>query len=198
VYVDVGAYTGDTLIRFYAFCSGRYKKIITLEPDKNNFSKMSTLIKAARLDNIELHNIGVWDKKDILVFNTITNIDNFENGNIFRDAELNTGMMHRKKLNTASSKSIGITIPVEKLDTLIHSESVTIIKTNAVAADLQVLQGAEEIIKDHKPAIITDWGSTPGQLLTIPLLLCKFRPDYKFYLRQKYIFNDSKTVLYAV
>ena len=27
-YVDVGAYTGDTLLKFYAFSRGRYKKIM--------------------------------------------------------------------------------------------------------------------------------------------------------------------------
>jgi hypothetical protein len=82
IYVDVGAYTGDTMIRFYAFCGGKYKKIMAMEPDAENFSKMRAMVKACRLDNIELHNVGAWNEKDTLVFNTVPNID-FENGNFF-------------------------------------------------------------------------------------------------------------------
>ncbi|MDR2803521.1 MAG: hypothetical protein LBB22_04445 [Treponema sp.] len=48
IYLDMGAYTGDTLIRFYAFCGGKYKKIIAMEPDKKIFSKMRYMTKACR------------------------------------------------------------------------------------------------------------------------------------------------------
>jgi FkbM family methyltransferase len=199
-YVDVGAYTGDTLIRFYAFCGGKYKKITAMEPDGENFSKMQAMVKACRLDNIELHNVGAWNKKDILVFNTIPNID-FENGNFFSAnlTEEGIDMRYKERMEALSVEPASVSVPVEPLDTVLNGAEASIIKINALAADMQVLQGTEETIKKHKPALINDYGARPDYLLNVPKFITGFDAlKYKLYLRQKNIFGDSKTVLFAV
>jgi hypothetical protein len=73
------------------------------------------------------------------------------------------------------------------------------IKINALAADMQVLRGAEETIKKYKPALINDYGARPDYLLGVPQFINGFHShNYRIYLRQKNIFSDSKTVLFAV
>ena len=58
-YVDVGAYTGDMLLRFYAFCGGKYDAIYAVEPDKGNFSSLERLVKYGKLEDVFLFQINI-------------------------------------------------------------------------------------------------------------------------------------------
>jgi hypothetical protein len=102
-------------------------------------------------------------------------------------------------MDALSVEPVRITIPVERLDSVLNGDAASIVKVNALAADMQVLQGAEETIKKYRPALINDYGARPDYLLSVPKFITDFNTlKYKLYLRQKIIFGDSKTVLFAV
>ena len=74
----------------------------------------------------------------------------------------------------------------------------TVIKINALAADLEVIMGSTETIRRFHPTIVMEYGCRPNYILDVPRLLLSLYSGYKLYLRQKEIFGDCKTVLYAI
>ena len=64
--IDLGAYDGDTIREFTAATGGKYKHITALEPDKKSYKKL--LKNTDGMKNISTLNMGVWSKKDTLIF----------------------------------------------------------------------------------------------------------------------------------
>ena len=89
-------------------------------------------------------------------------------------------------------------VETETLDDLLAEANPTIMKVNALAADFEILKGSKKIIEKNKPIIIIEHGVKPENIVDIMFFLSRLRSDYQFYLRQKNIFGDSKTIMYAV
>ncbi|MBP3285043.1 MAG: FkbM family methyltransferase [Clostridia bacterium] len=196
-YVDVGAYTGDTIMKFCEFCRGKYTSITAFELDKSNFAKLQRFVEYSRLTDITLYNIGGWYEKSEITYYTLKNAG-FENANVFSGIEDKADRRQKTMMEEMHCLPKEETAIVDAVDHVLAGERATIIKINALAADLEVLQGCKETIKKYKPVVIFDYGARPSHILEIPLLLKELRPDYKLVLRQKEIFGDSKTVLWAI
>lgn len=195
-YMDVGAYTGDTLLRFYAFCEGQYDKLYAVEPDTGNFKSLSDLIKYGRLDNVSLFHVGGWDKKGKLTFYTVEdkNNTNFDSPNFFKGME---GMGHNSW--GISKEEYGTeTIKVDTVDNILNGEKCNVIKINAVGADYQVLRGCKKTIEQYKPILVGEFGAQKEHYIDLLSEICEYNPGYKLYLRQKMIFGDCKTCFYAI
>ncbi len=67
VYVDLGAYNGDTIGEFLHYTGGSYRKIVALEPNAKNFAKLQT--SCGSLPRTELWQLGAWNKNTTLIFN---------------------------------------------------------------------------------------------------------------------------------
>lgn len=195
-YVDVGAYTGDTVLRFYAFCRGKYDKIYAIEPDQGNFNALSQVVKYGRIDNAYLYHIGGWDHKDELKFYTIANKNsvNFDSPNFFK--EMKDTVFNSMKLST--DDYIKEIIPVDTVDNLLNGHSCGILKINALGADYQVLRGSEKTIRKYKPIIVGEFGAQKEHLLDLLYEILRYNPNYKLIMRQKEIFGDCKTIYYAI
>lgn len=195
-YMDVGAYTGDTLLRFYAFCRGQYDKIYAVEPDNGNFQALKKLVKYGRLENVDLFHVGGWDRKDILTFYTVKgeNKKNFDSPNFFE--ELKENMPVRWKI--AQDEVFSEQVPVDTVDHLLKGKICNILKINALAADYETVRGAEETIRKYSPVLIGEFGTKKDNLTALLKYIHQINPSYKIYLREKKIFGDYKTVFYAV
>ena len=195
-YMDVGAYTGDTLLRFYAFCQGKYNKLYASEPDKGNFAAMQKLIKYGRLEQVRLFPYGCWDKEDILTFYTIKdeNKENFDSPNFYKN--MNETVPNRWKIPI--DKFVEEKIAVNTVDNLLAGEKCSIIKINALAADFRVLKGCRNTINRYKPIVVGEYGTKKENLTDMMIYLKQLNPDYKLVLREKKIFGDYKTVYYAI
>ena len=86
IFVDVGAYTGDTIMRFLLFCSGHYDRIIGFEPDSGNYAAARAFIRFCRMPNIEIRNCGLWSHRKELTFYTSDNENKrlYDSPNFFR------------------------------------------------------------------------------------------------------------------
>ena len=195
-YMDVGAYTGDTLMRFYAFCRGKYDSVYAVDPDKGNFACMEKLVKYARMDNVNLYNVGGWDKKTELTFYTLIDNEerNFDSPNFFKDMEEtvpNSCAISREKYKQEK-------IEVNTVDNLLDDARCDILKINALAADYQVLKGSKKTIERYKPIIVGEYGTQKKYLLEFLRYIKEIESAYKIYLRQKMIFGDCKTIYIAI
>lgn len=171
VFVDCGAYTGDTLENFLNRVKG-YEKYYALEPDSRRFPKLRTQMNSEKILHVP---VGAWDKKDKLYFST----DN-ECGEI------------------DSNSKTGSYIEVDAIDRLIpKDDEVTFIKMDIEGAELQALYGAKETIKRDRPKLAICVYHKREDLITIPQYIKNIVPEYKFYLRAHFPYA-SEVVLYGI
>ena len=75
IFVDCGAYRGDTLERFINWSGGRYKKIFAIEADKKNFAVLEKTVRDNSYKNVLLINCGLWSDKGTLSFNSFGDVE---------------------------------------------------------------------------------------------------------------------------
>lgn len=159
-YVDVGAFNGDTIQLFLAQCKGKYEKIFAFEPERKNFKELQRFVESEKLKNILLYQMGTWNKKDTLYFT--------------EDEEKRSSISLTQK--TAK-------IPVDRLDQIIKSQPVSLLKINFLHGVLETLEGAANIIKKYKPKLAIVVGFDEWALINIPQYISKLVPEYNIYIR---------------
>jgi FkbM family methyltransferase len=162
VYIDCGAYDGDTLSAFIKEISMRnkkYKRIYALEPDPVNYDRLEE--NCGNLKAVTLLKMGAYDENTMLSFSNEA-----------------TGASHIDK------EGGGVSIFVDRLDNIVSSEEkVTFIKMDLEGSELQALKGAKEIIKRCRPTLAVSVYHKKEDLMDIPEYLKQIYPGYRFYLR---------------
>lgn len=198
-YVDVGAYTGDSIESFLIFSGGDFKKIIGFEADKNNFEALEYFIKYSRVKNIEIYNMALWDTEEEKVFytNSVNKDIHYDSPNLFQSIDQ---IADNKTLSEIQRRGHleQLTLQTSTLDKVLSNEVPTIIKINALAADYNILLGGEKLISQHKPSLILEFGVKEDDIFHMMKTIKEKNSAYRFYMRRKKIYGDIKTILYAV
>ena len=157
--IDLGAYDGDTIREFTAATGGKYKHITALEPDKKSYKKL--LKNTDGMKNISTLNMGVWSKRDTLIF----------------DAEAG----RNSKLSAE-----GVSVEVTDIDSL--NIAPTFIKADIEGSEMKALEGAEKTIKKYLPKLYICAYHRNEDLFALPLKIKELSEKYKIYFRHsKYI-----------
>jgi len=172
VFVDGGAYTGDTLLAFIRKAKNKYSKCYAFEPEPGNAAKLQALAGRQNFRDVSIIAKGLWSKADTLRFAA---------------AEGETG--------SAISETGGASIEADTIDNL--APDATFIKLDVEGAELEALKGAAETIKRNRPKLAICLYHKPGDLFEIPLFVKSLAPEYKFFLRQHQPVA-CELVLYAV
>lgn len=199
VYVDVGAYTGDTVCRFLEY-AGTYKKMIAIEADQENCDCLRRFVQYGRIRDIQVIQCGVWSEERAMQFYTTShNSDmNYDMSNFYRSTDEQADNHTLKKCAANPFEMVVEQKQVDTLDHLLGEERPTLMKINAMAADLPILKGAKRVITECRPDIILEYGVRPSYLVDEIKYLKELAAEYQFYLRQKNIYGDTKTILYAI
>ena len=168
-FVDAGALDGDSSKRFVKWCDGDYSNIWVFEPDPESYKLCK---KRLDIPNCTIYNMGLFDKEDTISFSA--------------------GLGGASNINNDGE----ISIKVDKLDNVLKDQKVTFIKMDIEGSELEALQGAENIIRKQKPRLAICVYHKAEDIISIPTLLLKYNPNYKFCLRHYSNFN-IETVLYA-
>ena len=173
VFVDCGAYDGDTIIEFINRTRSFYKKIIGFEPDSKNFKKLQEYV-VQEDTSIKLYNYGNWNKKDKLLFNQQENTASAiaENGN---------------------GNEI---IEVIDLDSVEECQDATYIKMDIEGAELEALEGAKNIIAKNKPKLAICIYHNDRDMIDIIDYVHKLVPEYKIFIRH-HTCVTNETVMYC-
>ena len=178
VFVDCGAYTGDTILNFLAACNHRYKQIVAFEPEPTLFNKL----KQNDFFACTYINGGVWKKNSQLPFLALGSA-----GSRLEVADTSG--------DCPSSQLIDV--PVYKIDDEPVCAQVTFLKMDVEGAELSALKGAEQTIRRNKPKLAVCIYHSDRDMLDIPLWILSLNLGYKLYVR--HYSNDLwETVLYAV
>lgn len=177
VYVDAGVFDGQSVLSFYSWAQGQYKKIYGFEPLPEMCTAAEKILTDNDVKNVELVNCATWDKKEKLHFSIDDN-------------------------NMAGSgvvDSAGCTIEVQgaDIDSVVAGDKVTFIKMDIEGSELRALQGAKHTIQDHHPRLAICIYHKPEDIAEIGSYILSLFPDYKLYIRH-YASNCWETVLYAI
>lgn len=153
VFVDLGAYRGDTLCEYIERVGG-YKKAYAVEPDKKTFEK---LLKT-NLENTVYVNAAVSDKQGVCFF----------------ESQAGRG---------SHVSSSGIEIESVCVDSLLCGQKPDYIKMDVEGAEKQAIDGAKNTIVKYKPKLCISAYHRAYDLLDIPEQIFSIRKDYKIYLR---------------
>lgn len=171
LYVDLGAYNGDTIDEFLRYSGGSYRKIVAFEPNGKNFKKLSE--HCLDMKNTELWQLGAYSHNTILTFN------------------------NKAGRNSAIADS-GVQTRVAAVDTILCGAAATYIKADVEGADFETLTGAKNTLKKFKPKLNFSAYHRFEDIFRLPLLIKKLNPEYKIYLRHHPYIPAWDTNLYCV
>lgn len=174
VFVDGGAYDGNTTNFFFEWCAAseitKNAYSYVCEPDYKNIEKCMTNLREKDND-YQLVALGLWNQKDELSFSMDgTSSKLSENG--------------ETRISVDSIQNICLKIP-------------TFIKMDIEGSESQAILGAKKFIAENKPKLAICLYHKPEDVWELPFMIHEINPDYRFYMRH-YSFFENETVLYAV
>ncbi|MEP6569277.1 MAG: FkbM family methyltransferase [Acidobacteriota bacterium] len=162
VYVDCGAFDGDTVRRFLAHQQNRFGKIYAFEPDETNCLKLQTFVDGLGTETasrITVYHAGVGDVRKKLRFSATGNMSS--------------------SFDAAGNNEVDV-LPLQEI---VKSNGAPIyLKFDVEGAEWDALKGARELLNAH-PILAISAYHRPNDLWELPLYLASLKLGYKFFLR---------------
>lgn len=180
VFVDAGAYIGDTLLEFIEKTNGKFNSYIAFELDSQNFNEMENAVNKMQPEiknKIKLNNCAILDKEQEI---------NYESG--AHGSQSSCVNVQSSTINTGKAVT---------LSNILKNHKITFIKMDIEGAEVKALSGAEQIIKIQKPKLAISIYHNIEHLWAIPLYLKHIVPEYKIFLRHHSPL-EYETVCYAI
>ena len=177
IFVDVGAYNGDTIEKFIDICNNKYEMIYAFEPEERLYKE----IVNKNFKNIQIYNFCLYNKKGEIKFKLYDSI-----GNEFISS-------------TAVENELGteVTLKTNTLDNVLMDRPVTMIKMDIEGSELCALKGSKKTIQKYKPKLAIYVSHKKEDLIDIIQYIKSIVPEYKLYLKHhSYVQEDI--VLYCV
>jgi len=181
VFIDCGAYIGDTIADFIKITHNTFLKIVAFEPDAENYAKLKQI--SIQDTRILPFCSGVWNVTGQLDFYAGTNA-----GSRVREVENILAMDTTPQV---------ISIPVIAIDTIEECSDATFIKMDIEGSEMNALKGAIKTIIKNRPKLAICIYHSDEDMINIPEYLFSNLENYSFYVRH---YSDSimETVFYAI
>ena len=176
VFVDGGAFDGDTLADFVGRVGERFAHYHAFEPDAANRARLMARVQGLPVgvrDKITIHPIALHEESVTLSFT--------DQGG--PTSHVGTGG------NTS--------VRGERLDAILAVQRLSFLKLDVEGAERAALAGAKASIIQHRPQVAACVYHEPNDLWEIPQRLAALLPNSRFYLRQ-HGFDGWETVVYVV
>lgn len=171
VFVDVGAYNGDTLRRFRKATQNYFERIYAFEPGNKNYETLRRL--ASNDSRIECYPYALWNERRWMHF--------------AEDDTMNS---------CCGTEREGRDVEAYPLDAIVK-DRITFIKMDIEGAEVPALQGSVQLIRKYQPKLAICIYHRPADLWEIPLYVKQILPEYRLYIRHHSVCG-YETVLYAV
>jgi FkbM family methyltransferase len=178
VFVDCGAFDGDTIRTFIQHACGTrpFERVVAFEPDPANFTKLGMYLAMLPGDlrrRIAPHKLGVGARQEKLKFQA-------------------TGTV-----SSAISAKGTMEIDVVTLDEILNGDVPTYVKMDIEGAEPGALAGGQRMIRQHRPVLAVCVYHRQDHLWWLPLLMHSFDERYRLFLR-RYGDEYADVVCYAV
>jgi FkbM family methyltransferase len=160
VFIDCGAYDGDTIAEFRRCARDQFSRIVAFEPDPQNFATLASSLNGDR--RITLQPYATTARRETLRF------------------AAGDGVASRIS-STGTCEIQTIT-----LDEALQDIAPTYIKFDIEGSEPDALEGGRQTITCHRPKMAVCVYHAPDHLWSLPLLLNELLPDSRFTLRTYY------------
>lgn len=177
VFVDCGAYTGDTVEAFAAWNAGAAAHVIAIEPDPQSFRRLEEVAARTRSPQVAVTciNAAVGRQAGRIGFASQGN----EASHIAPDAEATVALVAVDDALRDAGHAAGY------------------VKYDVEGFEREAIAGTAEAIRRHAAPLAVSVYHKPEDFWELPLLLRDMQPDYEFYLREHGP-DGVDTVLYAL
>jgi len=184
IFVDMGAYVGDTIESYLFANQGVFKKIYAFEPDVKNYEALT--IRIERLSK----EWAIYDSSKIITI--LGGVGKFTQQS-YLDQDIKAGSISTK----LNEEGLGQPINCYSLDNFFSNQKVTFLKADIESYELDMLQGAQHIICRDIPKMAISIYHGAADLFNIILWINNLNLGYHFsiYHHNNSVFLD--TVLYA-
>ena len=160
VYLDLGAYNGDTVQEFANTVQGSYRQILAVEPDGKNFAKLQK--NTAHLPNIEYLNYGIWQERAELFFSSKAG--------------------RNSALATSGNRSVQC-LGIDEIQREYAAAPISLIKMDVEGVEKQALTGGADTLQNYRPKLAVSAYHRNEDLFALPLLIRQQNSKYEIYLR---------------
>jgi FkbM family methyltransferase len=161
VFIDCGAFDGDTLRVFLDESHGHFQRAVCFEPDPSNFAKLEAYVGSLPepvRNRIEARQFAVGSSERVASFEAAG--------------------------DTSSTLGSGsIEVNCVSLDGFVGGARASFLKFDIEGAEPDALAGAGHTISRQSPVLAVCAYHRPGHLWELPLLIDKIRPGYHHFLR---------------
>lgn len=170
IFVDAGAFVGDTVHAFHTAVQGRYRRIYAFEPDRKNYEDL--LKTCSAIPNVTCRQVAVSDC---------------------------SGKVHFASDDSSSKAdcSADQVVSADTLDSMLENVPVTYLKMDVEGMECAALRGAKKIIQTYRPKLAICIYHSNRDMVEVPKLILELNPDYKLYIRH-YSPALVETVCYAI
>ncbi|MBQ9897932.1 MAG: FkbM family methyltransferase [Ruminococcus sp.] len=172
VFVDLGAYNGDTIKELMEFTHGLYASIYALEPDRKNFKKLAKFVDG--MNRVYAYNAAAWCVDGELPF---------------------AAKAGRQSAITAASENM---VAARTVDSILDRKPASIIKMDVEGFEREAIWGAAQTIAHFSPKLMVSLYHRNEDIFELPLLIKTLNPNYKLYIRHQLYIPAWETNLYAV
>ncbi|MBQ3940043.1 MAG: FkbM family methyltransferase [Oscillospiraceae bacterium] len=171
IYVDLGAYNGDSIREMLDFTRGKYHRIVAVEPDRKNYKKLVKFV--GDTPSVQCYQCAAWC--------------------------VDTELPFASKAGRQSSVVMdGAVTPARSVDNLLAGNPVTLLKMDVEGSEREALWGASRSIVRYSPKLMISLYHRNEDIFELPLLVRKINPRYKLYIRHLPYIPAWETNLYAV
>jgi FkbM family methyltransferase len=163
IFVDCGAYDGDTIRSLLRHRGQRFGQIIAFEPDETNYQKLGRYLGGldpTLAGRIRTYNAGVGDRWAVMRFNSTGNMSAAFSGSGTREVEV---------------------VPLQGI--LEESGAAMYLKLDIEGAELEALKGAEGLLRRSRPLLAMSVYHRPDDLWNLPLYIQSLDLGHRFFLR---------------
>lgn len=160
VFVDCGAYDGDTIAEFRRSTGDQFSRIVAFEPDPQNFAALASALNGDR--RITLQPYGTTARRETLCF-----------------AAGDGAGSRISPTGTCEIQTIA-------LDEALEGIAPTYIKFDIEGSEPDALEGGRQTIVRHRPKMAVCVYHAPDHLWSLPLRLNELLPNSRFTMRTYY------------
>jgi FkbM family methyltransferase len=169
IFVDLGAYRGDTVSEVNKLCS--LEKVFAVEPDKKNFEKLRANTEGIK--NVFYFNCAVGENDGTAVF-------------------------EKSRGRGSAVGKTGETVQLRSVDSILSGERVTYIKFDVEGNEKNAILGAVNTIKKYRPKLKIAAYHRSADIFDLPIIINEISNKYRLYLRHEPSLPDWDTDIFAV